>query len=129
MITWCSRGQKIVAYGLLLGIIVGSFLPPHDVALLHLPGPDKLHHATAYMLLTLAFVWPYRKRASLWWWRIIFPIWLLGALIEPLQPILSPGRECDLYDLAANTFGITLAVIVLLVWRKVAPHYFSIHSA
>jgi VanZ family protein len=110
--------QKILAYTLLTSIVVGSFLSPKAVSTLPLPGTDKLHHGSAYFLLSLAFLWPYRNQPVLSWWKIIFTLAFLGGIIEPLQPIISPGRSCDIYDFVADCAGIGLAVLMLAYYAR-----------
>ncbi len=117
-IVWCLKFHKIVAYGLLAGIVIGSFLPPKDVNAIHLPGSDKLIHASAYMLLTGAFLFSYRKKRVAEWWRVVIFLWMMGALIEFFQPIVSPGRERELFDLLANTGGIVIGVIFVLLLKR-----------
>ena len=115
---WRSHIRRVVAYGLLAAIVIGSFLPPKDINAIHLPGNDKVVHASAYMLLTFAFLFSYRKAQFKKWWGVILSIWVLGAFIEIFQPIISPGRQRDFFDLLANSSGIAVAVIVMLLFRK-----------
>jgi len=116
-IVWLLKFQKMVAYGLLAGIVIGSFLPPNDINAMHLPGNDKFIHASAYMLLTFAFLFSYRKERLAVWWGVVLSLWGMSALIEFFQPILSPGRERDILDLFANTGGIALGTLLMLLLR------------
>ncbi|MES2206584.1 MAG: VanZ family protein [Pseudomonadota bacterium] len=118
MIAWLLKFQKVIAYGLLAGIVIGSFLPPKDVNALHLPGNDKFIHASAYMLLTFAFLFSYRRKQVVTWWRVVVSLWVMGALIEVFQPIVSPGRERDVLDLCANSGGIAFGVLLMLLFQK-----------
>ena len=110
------RKYDVIAYIVLVAIIIGSFQPVNTMSVMM--GSDKFYHAGAYMLLTFAFLWSRRKLNMKYWLFLIGLLILLGGLIEVLQPLLSPGRHRDMYDLVANTTGIFLAVLCLLIGQR-----------
>lgn len=69
---------------------------------------DKIMHAVAYgflaLLVTTALVQWFGTQQKLWW-RIWLYSSLFGVLIELLQLIMETGRQCDIYDMGANSAG------------------------
>ncbi|RMB37066.1 hypothetical protein C8J47_0646 [Sphingomonas sp. PP-F2F-G114-C0414] len=72
---------------------------------------DKFEHMLAFATMSLlaAFAYPTAKLS-----RIGERFSFLGALIEVLQSIPSLHRDCDIHDWIADTFAIT--VVLLIVW-------------
>ena len=83
-----------------------------------------LKQADKYGHITFHFVF------ALLWFQYVKSVWrspllkvflaslAYGGLIEILQGTLTETRKADLQDVAANTFGATLAVLVILLGRK-----------
>jgi len=94
----------------MLGLVVGSLLPPHDVPVGDVN--DKLLHFVAYavvgMLATLAF-----RRTS---HRVqcLVLLSLLGVALEFGQTLV-PGRAFELADMAANGCGTFAAFTTIRV--------------
>lgn len=85
---------------------------------------DKLVHSLAYFLLAIAWFCffylnkTYKKpKAILYSASIAF---VFGALIEVLQGTLTKVRAFDVYDLIANTLGIVIAVLLIMVIKTEA---------
>lgn len=76
------------------------------------PNGDKVFHAIAYFIFTLLTLFYYPDSKKL---KIIFLIFLTGVLIEILQWFYGHGRQFSLYDIAANTVGITLAIVISVI--------------
>ena len=85
--------------GLVLALAL-SLLPPAfaDSG----PNSDKLHHFLGYA--TLMFWWAQLARQR---WKLALAVLLFSGAIELLQG-LTPQREPDLLDLAANSGGVML---------------------
>jgi len=70
---------------------------------------DKILHATAYFSLTISWMFALRNYSKRKY--IVIIIFLYGILMEYMQFWLTNNRQKDIYDVAANTFGIIIAVI------------------
>ena len=101
-----------------VALLTVSLVSLEDVPDLGLSFSDKIFHFIAYALMT--FLWflaikintTYTVKKSI----VISAILSIafGFLIEFLKDKLTTYRTLDLYDVAANTIGVLLAVIVLL---------------
>ena len=108
---WIKNNQRLFSASfiiVLVGITVLSLLPPRSTV--DLGNNDKLSHLFAYSVLTCnALV--IQKFNS-------FKIWLLalllcyGGLMEYLQGFV-PGRVVSLWDIAANTGGILVGLLLI----------------
>jgi VanZ family protein len=80
------------------------------------PLDDKLEHAAAWFVLTLAgYVLSPRRR-----WAIpVFAV-LFGMLVEVLQAVLPFGRDAEVADWLADCAGVGLAVLGYVAWRRTA---------
>jgi VanZ family protein len=77
---------------------------------------DKAEHASAWFVLTaigLAF-WPWRPG------RIAGFALVLGAVVEVLQAVMPLGRDGDWRDWVADAIGVTAALVIWLVARRLA---------
>jgi VanZ family protein len=99
---WLIAGWAMVAF-----IAVMCELPGKDVPDLHVS--DKLEHATAYLGLTMWFTGIYPRSS---YWRIALYFFAMGVLVEVFQYLLHLGRTADIHDVAANTLGIVVALVV-----------------
>ena len=70
---------------------------------------DKILHAIAYFSLTISWMFALRNYSKRKY--IVIIIFLYGILMEYMQFWLTNNRQKDIYDVAANTFGIIIAVI------------------
>ena len=70
---------------------------------------DKILHATAYFSLTISWMFALRNYSKRKY--IVIILFLYGILMEYMQFWLTNNRQKDIYDVAANTFGIIIAVI------------------
>jgi VanZ family protein len=122
-------GILSVAVG--ITIVILSLLPSEDLGDLHFTfaHADKLAHALAYaafgFFLHLALVptvprenRPYKRTASLWRFLLVLSAgFLLGALMEVIQPVFERGLEiADLFaDVLGTIVGYFIAVPCLWV--------------
>ena len=77
---------------------------------------DKAEHAVTFggLMVLAAFAWP---RARLFLQGLALSG--VGAFIEFAQPYF--GRDKDVKDWIADTIGILVAIIVILIARRLAP--------
>jgi VanZ family protein len=78
---------------------------------------DKILHFAAFYALALLGAAAFPSRKALVWLAVLLCAY--GALIEILQPLPPFGRDRDVLDWVADTIGITLAILPLMVarWR------------
>ena len=94
-------------WAIMLGVIVGSLVPPED---LHRAIPDfndKVMHCSAYFLMTMWFAGSLDPKKYTW---LVVGMCLLGIPIEYLQYLMGFGRSADWRDVVANTVGVLTAL-------------------
>jgi len=83
---------------------------------------DKVVHFTLYCLFCLTVIWaysPYIKKKSIFV-LIFFSIIIYGAFMEICQGYIFPvGRTFSLLDIAANTFGVAIAVLFYNLYHRI----------
>jgi VanZ family protein len=100
-------------YLMIAGVILISLFPrPQDFAI---EGDDKAGHFLAYVLLAIppALAFLRAKHIALAAAGLV----LLGIVIENLQQLI-PGRGFEYGDIAANTAGVCLGMLIGLTIRK-----------
>ena len=92
---------RMTLFAGLAGLVVWLSLAPSS-GLPGVDGSDKLHHAVAYLALTLGGAWTFPR------WRLQLGLGLFatGLIIEVLQSQMGLGRQGDPLDALANTAGI-----------------------
>jgi VanZ family protein len=100
-----ARFRMAVTLALVLAIIVAIATLTPGERLPSAPGTDKLHHFLGFGALAFPLALA-RPRAILW---IVLLVSAYGALIELVQPYF--GRDRDLADAVANTFGAIVGAI------------------
>ena len=95
---------------LLTGVVAGSLVPAPVIAPLTHPFNDKFIHASAYFALMLWFGGMYPRIRQL---SLAAALLLLGVVLDLLQA-LTPTRSLELADMAADLFGILIALA--LTW-------------
>ena len=107
MLPLARRGLWIAGALLIAAVIVvGSLLPGPVVQ--STASWDKLEHTGAYLVLALWIAGMLERPRYVWAAAAAF---LLGALLEVAQALLTETREGDLLDLLANGTGAALALI------------------
>ncbi|MCS6810510.1 MAG: VanZ family protein, partial [Tepidimonas sp.] len=97
-----GRGWGRWAFAVLLvGVTVGSLLPPRHLPPLALDVWDKAQHALAYAALTLLARWGWPQARGVW---VVLALLAHGALIEGLQHA-SGWRQGDPFDWTADAIG------------------------
>ncbi|MBD0833479.1 VanZ family protein [Aestuariibaculum sediminum] len=83
---------------------------------------DKIFHALTYLVLALLwygtghYKFGFKKLKSIIY-SALFSI-IFGIVIEVLQGMVTETRKPDLYDVIANTSGVLLAVVAVLVYTR-----------
>ena len=98
---WFALGCVLV-----IGVVAGSLLPAGAIDVVTFN--DKLMHAGSYLVLMLWFAGLYR--------RALHPaiggvLLLLGVSLDLLQG-LTATRTLDIYDIAANSFGVLVGLVL-----------------
>lgn len=96
----------IGAWLLVAGVCIGSLLPGSVIAGLSVQ--DKILHAGAYAALMLWFAGLFSRRRH---WIVALLLFVLGLSLDLLQGT-SATRTFDLADVAANTGGILVALLL-----------------
>lgn len=102
---WFALGCTLVS-----GVVIGSLLPGDVVDIVSVN--DKLMHVGAYFVLAVWFAGIYR--------RGLYPLvgaalLALGVAIDLLQG-LTATRHMDVYDMAANFFGILVGLVLSVLF-------------
>ncbi|MBS0253958.1 MAG: VanZ family protein [Proteobacteria bacterium] len=76
---------------------------------------DKIHHMTAFVVLTWLACWGFHGARD----RLIFErLAFFGAMIELVQSIPMLHRDCDIRDWLADALGIVLVLVLRrLYWQ------------
>jgi VanZ family protein len=99
-----------VSVALLAGVVIGSLWPGgvrgvEDVS-------DKFQHTFSYFVLATWFVGLAPRRTYPW---IAAGLLLLGLTMEVLQGTLTTDRAADPRDMAANSIGIGIGIVLAYV--------------
>jgi VanZ family protein len=109
------KGRKLLlssAILVFLGITVLSLMPPRTN--LSIQANDKVGHFIAYAVFSLN-VLLLGKNIKQYTLSILLIV-AYGILIEFLQSFV--GRETSFYDFLANSAGVSIGIILFLVFRK-----------
>lgn len=105
---------------LILSVINTGVLPKTDV-----PSADKIVHTIMYFGITLIlmlnqthYLREVISRKQMWF-AFLFSV-SFGTLMEVIQHFL-PWRSGSIYDFIANTIGVIIAIVVMLI----ATHYYK----
>ena len=105
---------------LILSVINTGVLPKTDV-----PSADKIVHTIMYFGITLILMLNQTRylreviSRKQMWFAFLFSV-SFGTLMEIIQHFL-PWRSGSIYDFIANTIGVIIAIIVMLI----ATHYYK----
>ena len=105
---------------LILSVINTGVLPKTDV-----PSADKIVHTIMYFCITLILMLNQTRylreviSRKQMWFTFLFSV-SFGTLMEIIQHFL-PWRSGSIYDFIANTIGVIIAIVVMLI----ATHYYK----
>ncbi len=110
------RPVRLALYALAVAILLAMCLTPTA----DLPDPgtgDRFEHMAAWFILTLSgLILSPRRTLAIPAFALIF-----GVIVEILQAVTPFGRHGDPLDLAADVVGVTLASLLWLGVRRLAP--------
>lgn len=106
------RPLRIAPFVLACLVIAWASLAP-TTALPSVSLWDKVEHLAAYFGLTALGAYAFPRRLS----RLAAGLFGGGVAIEIAQSLMGWGRQGDPADALANTFGITLGLLVTLALR------------
>jgi len=95
---------------LVLGVVWGSLQTAFGGEVPQ--GFDKVEHFSTYMFLAVWFTGIFARPR---WWMVVIALLALGASMEAGQYIMRAGRTADVYDMAANTAGVTAGLLLAAV--------------
>ncbi len=109
---------------LAIALLSLSHLPKLDLGI-KIKSSDKYLHAIAYFFLSVAWYFALRKKITNKRFKVLLILFLIiyGIILEVLQGGLTNYRTADFYDVAANSFGVLIATLVI---NKILNWYHTI---
>lgn len=101
---WSALGWLLVAL-----VVIGSLVPGQAIEAVHVS--DKAMHAGAYFVLMVWFAGFYRHAA----YPIIATVLIALGLTLDLLQLLTDTRQFDWYDVAMNSAGVILGLVLSTV--------------
>lgn len=101
----------------LLMIIVSS-TPSKSLPDVGFDYSDKLAHFTEYFIFIILF-WRFQLKLNKPFTKIIknsLIIILIIPLIDELHQLFIPGRDCDVFDVLADVFGLTAGLLFMMAY-------------
>jgi len=102
---WLAVGWFLIVSTFVVCLVPAKELPATGIS-------DKWEHTIAYSMLTLWFMGIYRRSRYL---HVAGALVLMGVVIELLQGATQLGRQCDIFDVIANSTGVVLGLVIALV--------------
>lgn len=111
----------VIVYTIILTFV--SLIKPENIPDIEVSYSDKIFHFLAYGLLTFlwfcAFFYHFNFKISKSITYAALVSIVFGIIIEVLQDKLTTYRTLDILDVLANTSGVILAVLVLVVKKNI----------
>jgi len=113
--------KKIPSFYFILWIIV--ILTVSSIPHLKAPGPqkiniDKLYHFAEYFILNTLFLksafFNFRQKKV----NLIVIFIMIFPIIDELHQNFIPGRQCSVYDIIADIFGLFTSFLILKLLKK-----------
>lgn len=92
---------------IVLGVVLGSLIPPEQLDTVVPSINDKIMHGGAYFLMGIWFAGSMDPRNHRW---LAVALIALGGAIEILQYFMGFGRDADWRDFLANGIGVVVAL-------------------
>ena len=90
-------------------LVIYASLKPEIQLPLNFWNADKMYHMIAYGWLAFLSLWVFRQRKTAI--VVMFSLIFLGGALEYAQSFV-PGRDCSIWDEAANTLGVILGIVL-----------------
>lgn len=80
----------------------------------------KIAHFTEFCSLGLCLCWLFSMLRQKKWERVVFPLCagIMAACIDECIQIFVPGRGPGILDVAIDSCGVILGIIILTLWQK-----------
>jgi VanZ family protein len=104
-------------------IIFVCLIKSSDIPQIDMPYLDKVLHACMHFVFTLLWFFYFKKRIGnftnfkLLLVSLVLSV-LFGIVIELIQKFFTVTRNADLFDVIANLFGASLAVVFIINLHK-----------
>jgi VanZ family protein len=104
-------------------IIFVCLIKSSDIPQIDMPYLDKVLHACMHFVFTLLWFFYFKKRIGnftnfkLLLVSLVLSV-LFGIVIELMQKFFTVTRNADLFDVIANLFGASLAVVFIINLHK-----------
>lgn len=104
---------RMVPAGLWLCLIwTLSSLPAKEIPVVSILGFDKVEHIGIYCILMILVAYGLKgKSLPMGSKALIFSLFILSAAADEYHQTYIPGRSVSVYDLMANSIGITLGTL------------------
>jgi len=114
-----KKWSLILVIGYATALTIGSLINTGGMPELGSSYDDKIYHFIAYSMFTiLAYnYFSYKQKKHKILYAAVFVI-VYGIVIEVLQHVLTSNRTLDAYDVLANSLGVLLAVIALVLRKR-----------
>lgn len=117
-----KKHALIIAVCYALALATVSLIKINDLPNAGIPFADKIFHFLAYSVLVFLwgnaffFKFKYKKSKAMLYAAVLSII--LGIIIEVLQGSITTSRHTDVYDAIANTLGVIITVLIVLINKK-----------
>lgn len=109
-----------LAIGYTLFITIMSLISLNNIPKLGSSFDDKIYHFGAYGLFVLAWYNFFEKTTSKYKILISASIaFAYGIIVEIIQGTFTTYRTEDIADVYANSFGVLMAVVFVIIYRKI----------
>lgn len=117
-----KRFALLIAIAYSLTLMVVSLIQLKGLPNVGISFADKIFHFLAYSVLTLvwfsALFFQFKnKKTKAILYAAIFSV-IFGIIVEVLQGSVTASRHSDVYDAIANTLGVLITVLILLINKK-----------
>jgi VanZ family protein len=113
--------KKLLVAAILYTIVVtiAFLIPSIEEKPIDIKNFDKALHVFIYVMLVFLWLLYFRNRLNpKIWCYILATIFLYGIIIEVLQSSITTSRQADIFDVIANSFGMSIGVMLFFTISK-----------
>jgi len=94
-----------------------TLLPMRDLPQIpEFEGFDKIVHFTMYFIFSILLCWALKAELNYNWLYLIIPVTVgWGVFMEFMQRRMHLGRSFDIYDMFANSIGVSIGILLYLL--------------